>query len=86
MLLKSYKRPPQYNDYIAKQSLTYMKWILIVHQIGFFMLFKGPVFSKTDQIADPTTTTITSSLDESVRLLQSQTDLTFSPLVAWRDL
>jgi hypothetical protein len=31
MLLKSYKRPPQYDEVIANQSLVYMKLILIVH-------------------------------------------------------
>ena len=44
MLLKHNKRPPQYDDHMAKQSVKYMKWILAVHQLGFFMLFSGPVF------------------------------------------
>jgi hypothetical protein len=81
MLLKSYKRPPQYDDYIANQSLSYMKWILIVHQIGFFMLFKGPVFSKTSAIADPATTT-----DVNMRLLNAMTHHAYSSREGLRGL
>ena len=50
LLLRCQKRPPQYDDYLANKSLSFMKLILLFHVIGFAMLFNGPIFSQSDQI------------------------------------
>ena len=45
LLLRCYKRPVQYDKYLAKNMLRYFKYILFLHILGFILMFGiTPIF------------------------------------------
>lgn len=41
MLFRYYKKPVMFDSYIARKSLNWFKYILLVHCIGFLLMFSN---------------------------------------------
>lgn len=39
MLLKYYRRPIKFDNHLAKKTLNYFKWILLLHTVGFLLCY-----------------------------------------------
>ena len=41
LLFRYYKQPPMYNSYLARKTLQYFKYILILHIIGAIFMYSN---------------------------------------------
>ena len=39
LLFKCYRRPVKFDNYLARKTLTYFKWILLLHIVGFLLMY-----------------------------------------------
>ena len=49
-LINYSKRPPQYDNRLAKSLTGMMSLILFLHLVGYFLTYRGPVFQETNKI------------------------------------